>query len=240
MGAVTWGWAIGMAEEYKIVVVGAGGVGKSGLTLQFCAGKCPKRYDPTIEDSYRKTTEVDGKPATLDILDTAGQEEYASLRGEYMTEGKGFVLVYSVTTKDTFDDMDKFIEQIGANKQPGDKVPLCLVGNKIDLQADRKVLKEEGEKKAQEWKDKVAKAGDNKIGDIMFMETSAMQDTNVDDTFKGLVRLMQSSSKPAAAAASPASGGASASASGGDAKSVEGPKTNESGDKPGGCKCVIS
>merc|ERR1712022_57238 len=77
-----------MSEEFKIVVVGSGGVGKSGLTLQFCAGKCPKRYDPTIEDSYRKTTEVDTKPCCLDILDTAGQEEYASLRGEYMTEGR--------------------------------------------------------------------------------------------------------------------------------------------------------
>merc|ERR1711959_474295 len=219
--------------EYKIVVVGAGGVGKSGLTLQFCAGKCPKRYDPTIEDSYRKTTEVDTKPCCLDILDTAGQEEYASLRGEYMTEGKGFVLVYSVTAKDTFDDMDKFRDQIEKNKNDGDKVPLCLVGNKIDLQAERKVTKEEGEAKIKEWKEKRDAAGNNKIGEIIFMETSAMQDTNVDETFKGLVRLMQTSNKPAAAAA-PA---------GGDAKkadAVEGPKPNESGDKPDGCKCVIS
>merc|ERR1711896_115911 len=114
MGAVSW--AIGMAEEYKIVVVGAGGVGKSGLTLQFCAGKCPKRYDPTIEDSYRKNAEVDGRACTLDILDTAGQEEYASLRGEYMMEGKGFVLVYSITAAETFAQMDNFKEQIEANK----------------------------------------------------------------------------------------------------------------------------
>merc|ERR1711939_1299427 len=120
-----------MAQEFKIVVVGAGGVGKSGLTLQFCAGKCPKRYDPTIEDSYRKTTEVDTKPCCLDILDTAGQEEYASLRAEYMTEGKGFVLVYSITEKDTFAEMEKFKNQIHANKADKEKVPLCLVGNKI-------------------------------------------------------------------------------------------------------------
>merc|ERR1711966_582069 len=105
-----------MSEEFKIVVVGAGGVGKSGLTLQFCAGKCPKRYDPTIEDSYRKTTEVDGRACTLDILDTAGQEEYASLRSEYMQEGKGFVLVYSITAEESFNQMDEFKKQIEQTK----------------------------------------------------------------------------------------------------------------------------
>merc|ERR1712070_351947 len=140
-----------MAEEFKIVVVGAGGVGKSGLTLQFCAGKCPKRYDPTIEDSYRKTTEVDGRACTLDILDTAGQEEYASLRGEYMSEGKGFVLVYSITAEDTFAEMDKFFDQIEQNKGGGEKVPIALVGNKSDLENERKISYRDGEEKQKEW-----------------------------------------------------------------------------------------
>merc|ERR1711990_951650 len=112
-----------LMTEYKIVVVGAGGVGKSGLTLQFCACKCPKRYDPTIEDSYRKSTDVDNRACTLDILDTAGQEEYASLRAEYMAEGKGFVLVYSITAEDTFAEMDTFKTQIVENKGKSEKVP---------------------------------------------------------------------------------------------------------------------
>merc|ERR1711998_64879 len=133
--------SIAMTEELKIVVVGAGGVGKSGLTLQFCAGKCPKRYDPTIEDSYRKTAEVNSKACTFDILDTAGQAEYASLRGEYMTEGKGFVLVYSITAEDSFAEMETFKQQIEQNKAPGEKVPICLVGNKSDLENERKVQK---------------------------------------------------------------------------------------------------
>merc|ERR1711939_575524 len=140
------------AEEFKIVVVGAGGVGKSGLTLQFCAGKCPKRYDPTIEDSYRKTAEVNGKACTFDILDTAGQEEYASLRGEYMTEGKGFVLVYSITAEDSFQQMNQFKEQIESTKQSGDKVPICLVRNKVDLEIERKVTYQQGEELAKEWR----------------------------------------------------------------------------------------
>merc|ERR1711998_514673 len=168
------------AQEFKIVVVGAGGVGKSGLTLQFCAGKCPKRYDPTIEDSYRKTTEVEGRPCTLDILDTAGQEEYASLRGEYMSEGKGFVLVYSITEDGTFDEMDNFFEQIEQNKKDGDKVPICLVGNKLDLHDQRKVPTAQGEQKAREWKDKAS----SRVGEVQFMETSAMTNVNVSEMFK--------------------------------------------------------
>merc|ERR1712167_295680 len=153
-----------MAEEYKIVVVGAGGVGKSGLTLQFCAGKCPKRYDPTIEDSYRKTCEVDGKPCTLDILDTAGQEEYAQLRSEYMAEGKGFVLVYSITDEKSFAEMQTFKDQLEKYKRPGEKVPIALIGNKVDLQ-ERVVSTADGEALAAQWREGIDSA-DSHVSDI--------------------------------------------------------------------------
>jgi len=221
-----------MTEEYKIVVVGSGGVGKSGLTLQFCAGKCPKRYDPTIEDSYRKTTEVDGRACTLDILDTAGQEEYASLRSEYMTEGKGFVLVYSITAEDTFADMETFKAQIEATKNSGEKVPICLVGNKVDLEAERKVTFAQGEELQQQWQAKAkADGSQSKIGEVMFMETSAMTKINVDETFKGLVRLMFKDKPAPKPSASSTTSNASASSQPAE------PKT--SGDKGGGCKCVV-
>lgn len=59
-------------REYKIVVLGSGGVGKSALTVQFVQGIFVEKYDPTIEDSYRKQVEVDGQQCMLEILDTAG------------------------------------------------------------------------------------------------------------------------------------------------------------------------
>jgi len=59
-------------REYKIVVLGSGGVGKSALTVQFVQGIFVEKYDPTIEDSYRKQVEVDGHQCMLEILDTAG------------------------------------------------------------------------------------------------------------------------------------------------------------------------
>lgn len=63
-------------REYKLVVVGGGGVGKSALTIQFVQSHFVDEYDPTIEDSYRKQFVVDEEVALLDVLDTAGQEEY--------------------------------------------------------------------------------------------------------------------------------------------------------------------
>merc|ERR1711862_413080 len=68
--------------EYRIVVVGAGG--KSALTVRFIQGNFVEKYDPTIEDSYRKLVAVDGVACLLDIMDTAGQEEYSALRDQYM------------------------------------------------------------------------------------------------------------------------------------------------------------
>jgi hypothetical protein len=78
----------GYGHEYRIVVVGAGGVGKSALTVRFIQGNFVEKYDPTIEDSYRKQVAVDGVACLLDIMDTAGQEEYSALRDQYMKTGQ--------------------------------------------------------------------------------------------------------------------------------------------------------
>uniref|UniRef100_A0A0F7Z7F1 GTPase KRas n=1 Tax=Crotalus adamanteus TaxID=8729 RepID=A0A0F7Z7F1_CROAD len=100
--------------EYKLVVVGAGGVGKSALTIQLIQNHFVDEYDPTIEDSYRKQVVIDGETCLLDILDTAGQEEYSAMRDQYMRTGEGF------------------LEQIKRVKDSED-VPMVLVGNKCDL-----------------------------------------------------------------------------------------------------------
>ncbi|KAF9578745.1 Ras GTPase, partial [Lunasporangiospora selenospora] len=65
-----------LMREYKLVVVGGGGVGKSALTIQFIQSHFVDEYDPTIEDSYRKQCQIDDEICLLDVLDTAGQEEY--------------------------------------------------------------------------------------------------------------------------------------------------------------------
>ena len=71
-----------------------------------------EKYDPTIEDFYRKEIEVDGSPSVLEILDTAGTEQFASMRDLYIRNGQGFVIVYSITNSQTFQDIMTMREQV--------------------------------------------------------------------------------------------------------------------------------
>src|SRR3954468_7446219 len=87
--------------EYKIVVLGGGGVGKSALTIRLVTDNFLDEYDPTIEDSYRKNVIIDNDPAMLDILDTAGQEEFSSMQDQWMRDGQGFILVYNIIARCT-------------------------------------------------------------------------------------------------------------------------------------------
>lgn len=99
-------------REFKVVVLGSGGVGKSALTVQFVSGHFMEKYDPTIEDFYRKEIEVDSCPCVLEILDTAGTEQFASMRDLYIKNGQGFVVCYSLTNHQTFQDIKTMKEQI--------------------------------------------------------------------------------------------------------------------------------
>lgn len=72
-------------------------------------------YDPTIEDSYRKQVVVDGETCLLDILDTAGQEEYSAMRDQYMRTGEGFLLVFAVNNSKSFEDIKQYREQVGTS-----------------------------------------------------------------------------------------------------------------------------
>ena len=99
-------------REYKVVVLGSGGVGKSALTVQFVTGTFIEKYDPTIEDFYRKEIEVDSSPSVLEILDTAGTEQFASMRDLYIKNGQGFILVYSLVNQQSFQDIKPMRDQI--------------------------------------------------------------------------------------------------------------------------------
>lgn len=106
------GGRAGTMREYKVVVLGSGGVGKSALTVQFVTGTFIEKYDPTIEDFYRKEIEVDSSPSVLEILDTAGTEQFASMRDLYIKNGQGFILVYSLVNQQSFQDIKPMRDQI--------------------------------------------------------------------------------------------------------------------------------
>ena len=156
------------------MVLGSGGVGKSALTVQFVQGVFVEKYDPTIEDSYRKNIEVDGIQCLLEILDTAGTEQFTAMRDLYMKDGQGFVLVFSIVAKSTFTDLNDIRDQIVRVKD-ADRFPSILVGNKCDLEDQRVVSKEDSQALATKW------------GSSM-MECSAKTSTNVQELFLDLIR----------------------------------------------------
>ena len=113
--------------HYKLVVVGSAGVGKTALTVQHIKSYfgSDNEYDPTIEDSYHKQLVIDGETCLLDILDTAGQEEYSALRDQYMRGGEGFLLVFAIDKMQSFDDIESYRVQIGRVKDADDIPMLC-------------------------------------------------------------------------------------------------------------------
>ncbi len=161
-------------REYKVVVLGSGGVGKSALTVQFVSGTFVEKYDPTIEDFYRKEIDVDGSPAVLEILDTAGTEQFASMRDLYIKNGQGFMLVYSIINAQTFIDVQPLRDQIARVKGSG-MSPIILVGNKCDMEAERAVATRDGDSLSHEW-------------GAPFFETSAKTSFNVSEMFTEIVR----------------------------------------------------
>lgn len=125
---------------------------------------------------------MDGVKASLDILDTAGQEEYSSMRDMYMKTGEGFMLVFSLTDRASFEEIASFYNQIMRVKgESVPFVPMLMVGNKSDLTADRQITQEEGIALAQRF-------------NCAYIETSAKTDENVTDAFHGVVKMIMGQS----------------------------------------------
>lgn len=160
---------------HKVIMVGIAGVGKSALTLQFMYDEFVEDYEPTKADSYRKKVVLDGEEVQIDILDTAGQEDYAAIRDNYFRSGEGFLVVFSITEHESFTATAEFREQILRVKAEEDKIPLLVVGNKSDLEDRRQVSVEEARGKAEEW-------------GVQYVETSAKTRANVDKVFFDLMR----------------------------------------------------
>jgi len=164
----------------KIVVLGTGGVGKSSLTIRFIQDVFVEAYDPTIEDSYRHQIELDRRPVLLEILDTAGTEQFASMRDMYMKSGEGFILVYSVIDEATLMDVENLFDNLNRVRESEVfKTPIVLAGNKCDLEEEREVSVQAGQDLARRW-------------NVAFYETSAKTGYSINEIFIGLSKQILS------------------------------------------------
>ncbi|CAF0733408.1 unnamed protein product [Rotaria sordida] len=164
-------------SDYLVCVFGSGGVGKSCLTMQFVQGIFMPKYDPTIEDVYKTTIDIDERKYSLEIFDTAGTDEFSAMKDLYVKDSHGFLLVYSITSRSTFSDIQGYYDQIITikNIDTHGRPAIVLVGNKIDLEKDRVISREAGQALARKW-------------DCAFLETSAKDRANVTEVFYDLVR----------------------------------------------------
>uniref|UniRef100_A0A0K0FCS4 Ras-like protein 2 (inferred by orthology to a D. melanogaster protein) n=1 Tax=Strongyloides venezuelensis TaxID=75913 RepID=A0A0K0FCS4_STRVS len=163
--------------KYQLVVLGGGGVGKSALTIQFTQQYFIREYDPTIQDSYLKQCFIDDDLCKLEVLDTAGQEEFNYMREQYLRSGDGFLIVFSVIDRNSFVEAEKLFRLIWRMKDRDD-YPIILIANKTDLVEERIVTDEDILRFTQTYK-------------VPFLECSAKKRQNVDQAFHDLVRLIR-------------------------------------------------
>jgi GTPase SAR1 family protein len=177
----------------KIAMRGDGGVGKSAITIQFMRQVFVEDYDPTVEDSFRKTITLDKESVGLDVFDTAGKttnqaaidqplpcdttgpEEYCALLDAVIRESEGFMLVFSITSRPSFQDLTARRDQI-LRVRSYDLAPIVICANKIDLGSDvREVTTDEAKALAKSW-------------GADYFETSAKTGVNVEEAFVCLTR----------------------------------------------------
>jgi len=166
----------------KIAVVGSRAVGKSTMIVRFVEVHFVESYYPTIENQFSKTIKIRGQEYNVEILDTAGQDEYSIINQKHLIGVDGFMLCYSVTNRSTLDMIQIIYDKI-LNLSGADKVPAVVVGNKCDLELQRQVSEDEGRALAKEL-------------DCGFTETSARLNEHIERAFELLISAIEKQNNP--------------------------------------------
>ena len=154
---------------FKYIIIGDTGVGKSCLLLQFTDSRFRNDHDLTIGVEFgAKIVNIENKSIHLQIWDTAGQESFRSITRGYYRGAAAALLTFDITRRETFISLGKWLEETKNNGNPN--MIIVLVANKIDLDSQRVVSREEAEKFAKENK-------------LLYIEASAKTAFNVNETF---------------------------------------------------------
>ena len=157
---------------FKVLIIGDSSVGKSNILLRFSENVFHDTFLPTIGVDFKiKNLTVNNKSVKLNIWDTAGQERFKTITSAYYKGSHGVVIVYDITDKEGFNNILSWLAE--AKKHAGPNVSRVLVGNKCDLQQERKVTWQEG-------KDLADREG------MAFFETSAKARINIHEVFEQL------------------------------------------------------
>ncbi|XP_044253798.1 ras-related protein Rab6-like [Tribolium madens] len=169
-------------QKYKLVFLGEQSVGKTSIITKFMYDSFDTAYQATVGiDFLSKTMYLTDKTVRLQLWDTAGQERFRSLIPAYIRDSSVAVVVFDVTSVETFHQTTKWINDVRMER--GDSVIVFLVGNKVDLKDLRQVTREDGEQKAKEL-------------NVTFVETSAKVGLNIKQLFKRITETLVVSEEP--------------------------------------------
>ncbi|XP_053209005.1 GTP-binding protein Di-Ras2-like [Panonychus citri] len=166
------------SNDYRVVVFGAGGVGKSSLVLRFVKGTFRESYIPTIEDTYRQVISCNKNICTLQITDTTGSHQFPAMQRLNISKGHAFMLVYSITAKQSLEEIKPIYQLIREVKGENENIPTIVVGNKCDEESLREIPTDEAQS--------LIKTFFKSCG---FIETSAKTNHNVKEAFQELLSL---------------------------------------------------
>ena len=163
--------------KFKLVLLGDSGVGKTNLISRYINNSFQQDSKATIGvEFFSKTYKVNKKKVIkVEIWDTAGQERYKSITSVYYKGAKGAFIVYDITSRKSFNNIDKWIEEI--KEKTSKDIKLLVIGNKIDLNEQREISTKEALFKFKDM-------------DISLMEASALDDTNVNESFIEMIKII--------------------------------------------------
>ncbi|EFX68411.1 hypothetical protein DAPPUDRAFT_63150 [Daphnia pulex] len=164
-------------NDYRVVVVGGAATGKSSLVLRFVRDTFNERHIPTVEDVYCQVVSCNkNSVCNLQIVDTTGSYQFPAMLRLNISKAHAFIMAYSVTSRQSLEELRPTWENILEIKGSMENVPLMLVGNKCDETDARELTAKEGEEQARQWSSH-------------FMETSAKTNYKVKELFQGLLSL---------------------------------------------------
>ena len=158
---------------YKIILIGDTGVGKSNILSRYLNDEFSSNTKSTVGVELGiKFLKIKNTKAKIQIWDTAGQERYQAITSSYFKGSDGCFIVYDITNETSFNNIEKWYEQI--HNETNKDISIIIVGNKCDLENERKVSTEEAKEKAKNLK-------------CAFFETSALKNINIEKIFEELV-----------------------------------------------------